>query len=42
MRLINVHNPDAIKALDFIGVNYYTHTLLSMFKAKSRPHGKIR
>jgi len=30
-------NNDAKNKLDFIGVNYYTHTLLSWFKAKVRP-----
>jgi beta-glucosidase len=31
------HNSNAIGKLDFIGVNYYTHTLLKMFKLSARP-----
>lgn len=34
--LINERNPAAINALDFIGVNYYTNTLISGFKDKIR------
>ena len=35
--LVKNNNPNAIKKLDFIGVNYYTHTLLSMFQERTRP-----
>jgi beta-glucosidase len=31
------HNPNALGKLDFIGVNYYTHTLLKLFKISARP-----
>lgn len=31
------HNPNAVGRLDFIGVNYYSHTLLKMFQEASRP-----
>ena len=34
-------NPRALNKLDFIGVNYYTHTLLKMFKESARPHEKL-
>ncbi len=30
-------NPNAKNTLDFIGVNYYSHTLISWFKEKNRP-----
>lgn len=35
------HNPNAQGKLDFIGVNYYTHTLLKMFKQAARPDEKL-
>lgn len=34
---INETNEDAKNKLDFVGVNYYTHTLLGMFKPRVRP-----
>jgi beta-glucosidase len=39
--LVREFNPDAINKLDFIGVNYYTHTLLKMFKESERPDEKL-
>lgn len=39
--LVKDTNENAIKKLDFIGINYYTHTLISMFKERSRPDEKI-
>ncbi len=41
LKLLSTHNPNAIGKLDFIGVNYYTHTLLKMFKAQARPEEKL-
>lgn len=32
-----VNNPNAINKIDFLGVNYYSHTLLSMTGPKIRP-----
>lgn len=39
--LVRDFNPNAINKLDFIGVNYYTHTLIKMFKEASRPTEKL-
>ena len=36
--ILKDHNLNAINKADFIGVNYYTHTLLKMFKETTRPH----
>lgn len=33
-----IYNPDACNKLDFIGVNYYSHTLLGWFKERNRPN----
>ena len=37
MWLYRGYNPDAPKKLDFIGVNYYTHGIIKMFKEVVRP-----
>ncbi len=34
----NTENPKACNKLDFIGVNYYSHTLLGWFKERNRPN----
>lgn len=39
--LVKDFNPNAIGKLDFIGVNYYTHTLIKMFKEASRPDERL-
>lgn len=39
--LVKDYNEDAINKLDFIGINYYTHTLVSMFKERARPDEKL-
>lgn len=39
--LIKGYNPDAIGKIDFIGVNYYSHTLIKMFKESVRPDEKL-
>ena len=39
--LIRDFNADAINKLDFIGINYYTHTVLKMFKEAIRPGEKL-
>lgn len=36
-----IHNPNALGKLDFIGVNYYTHTLLKFFNQAARPDEKL-
>ncbi len=35
------YNPQAIGKIDFVGVNYYTHTLLKMFAPSARPDEKL-
>lgn len=35
------YNPQAVGKLDFVGVNYYTHTLLKMFRVVARPDEKL-
>lgn len=37
LNLIKTHNAKAINRIDFIGVNYYTHTLLSLTGVAIRP-----
>ncbi len=39
--LVRDYNENAINKLDFIGINYYTHTLISMFKERARPDEKL-
>jgi len=39
--LVKDYNPNALNKVDFIGINYYTHTLISMFKERARPEEKL-
>ncbi len=39
--LVKEYNSDAVNKVDFIGINYYTHTLLKMFKEKTRPDEQL-
>lgn len=35
------HNPEAVYKIDFIGINYYTHGTIKMFKEVPRPTEKL-